>query len=123
MRLEPSFLLYFLLDSQGVSTYNHKKCSGLGEIIYADSPPIKQELLLQIDRLPDYKLQEVLDFVEFLLFKDQAISRQPTMKPTSQPEILPALTRIRETAQQTYGVYQGDLLAEARAEREQLLSV
>lgn len=78
--------------------------------------PIKQELLLQIDRLPDYKLQEVLDFVEFLLFKDQATSEQPTMKPASPQEILPALTRIRETVQQTYGVYQGDLLAEARAE-------
>lgn len=83
--------------------------------------PIKQELLSQIDRLPDYKLQEVLDFVEFLLFKDQTISEQPMMKPAPQQEILPALTRIRETVQQTYGVYQGDLLAEARAEREQQL--
>jgi hypothetical protein len=83
--------------------------------------PIKQELLSQIDRLPDYKLQEVLDFVEFLLFKDQSAQEQPTMKQISQQNVLPALTRIRETVQQAYGIYQGDLLAEARAEREQQL--
>ncbi|MFN8455308.1 MAG: DUF2281 domain-containing protein [Anaerolineae bacterium] len=80
------------------------------------SPMIKQELLLQIDRLPDYKLQEVLDFVEFLLFKSVP---SPEAKPASPAETLQALSVIRETVQRTYGAYQGDLLAEARAEREQ----
>jgi hypothetical protein len=83
--------------------------------------PVKQELLLQIDRLPDYKLQEVLDFVEFLLYKDQSAQEQSTIKQTSQQNVLPALTRIRETVEQTYGIYQGDLLVEARTEREQQL--
>ncbi|NJN93798.1 MAG: DUF2281 domain-containing protein [Anaerolineales bacterium] len=79
-------------------------------------PPVKQELLSQIDRLPDYKLQEVLDFVEFLLSKGQSAQEQPIVKQTSQQNVLSALVRIRETVQQTYGEYQGDLLAEARVE-------
>jgi hypothetical protein len=82
-----------------------------------DTATIKQELMSRLDRLPDYKLQEVLDFVEFLLFKNTR--PQPESKPTSAAETLQALSVIRETVQQTYGVYQGDLLAEARAEREQ----
>ncbi len=81
-----------------------------------DTVTIKQELMSRLDRLPDYKLQEVLDFVEFLLFKS---APSPESKPVSPAETLQALSVIRETVQRTYGVYQGDLLAEARAEREQ----
>lgn len=84
---------------------------------------IKQELLLQIERLPGYRLQEVLDFVEFLLFKDKPIHEQITENLASQSEILEALNHIRETVRQTYGVYQGDLLSEARAERDQQINL
>lgn len=87
----------------------------------SDSLNLKQELLSQIDRLPNYKLREVLDFVEFLLLKDQTAQEQPPAKPVSSSETLEALKLIRETVQRTYGEYQGDLLAEARAEREQQL--
>jgi hypothetical protein len=75
---------------------------------------VKQELLQKIEILPGYKLQEVLDFVEFLLFKNK-----PTATLNSQQEILAELSHIREAIYQSYGVYQGDLVAEARAEREQ----
>jgi hypothetical protein len=66
----------------------------------------------QIDQLPEDKLQEVLDFVEFLLLKEQSWPKQPMPKPPA--ETLNALNLIRETVQRTYGVYQGDLLADAR---------
>jgi hypothetical protein len=79
---------------------------------------VKQKLLLDIERLPEYKLQEVLDFVEFLLFKQRSQAQL-----ASQADILEGLSQIRERVRQTYGVYQGDLLAEARAEREQQINL
>jgi hypothetical protein len=86
------------------------------------TPTIKQELLSRIEHLPDYKLQEVLDFVEFLLFKTQSLQDQAVSEPPSSSETLQALNLIRETVQRTYGEYQGDLLDEARAEREKYLN-
>lgn len=80
---------------------------------------IKQKLWLQIEALPETRLQEVLDFVEFLLSKDKPAKKQETSKLYTQQEILIALGEIRETIQQTYGTYQGDLIAEARAERDE----
>ena len=45
---------------------------------------IKQKILLEIEKLPDHKLSEVLDFVSFLLVKED--SQLPT--PQSQPRTL-----------------------------------
>lgn len=82
---------------------------------------LKQELLQKIEYLPAYKLQEVLDFVEFLLFKGEMSSKDAPTTQYSQQGILEGLARIRETVQQTYGMYEGDLIAEVREEREQQL--
>ncbi len=84
----------------------------------ANTQTVKKKLLQTIDILPDYKLQEVLDFVEFLLFKDKTIYEQATPEQSSQQEILTGLGHIRETIHQTYGVYKGDLVAEARAKKD-----
>jgi hypothetical protein len=86
-------------------------------MMLTQSKAVKEELLHKIETLPDYKLQEVLDFVEFLLLKDKSVTTQPTDEQYTQQEILAELTYIRETVNQTYGIYNGDLVAEARAER------
>ena len=83
---------------------------------------IKQELLLQIEILSERKLREVLNFARFLSYQEQPIDEQKAEYPKSQREILASLNQIRETGRQTYGVYQGDLVAEVRAEREQQLA-
>jgi len=36
-----------------------------------DLKRLKQELLVQIARLPEHRLREALDFVSFLLYQDQ----------------------------------------------------
>ncbi len=82
---------------------------------------VKQELLQKIEYLPDHKLQEVLNFVEFLLFKGEFSNKEAPTTQYSQQEILEGLTRIRETVHQSYGMYEGDLIAEVREERDQQL--
>jgi hypothetical protein len=76
---------------------------------------VKQKLLLQIEALSEYELQDVLDYVKSVLTKGAFGAKE--IKHLSQPEILEALTDIRETVRQTSGIYQRDLVAEARAER------
>ena len=67
--------------------------------------------------------QEVLDFVEFLLFKNKPTNEQAVTDQTFQQEVLTGLDHIRETLYQTYGVYEGDLVAETRAERKQQIDL
>ena len=38
---------------------------------------IKQEIFLEIEKLPEQKLPEVLDFVSFLLFKESSDASPP----------------------------------------------
>jgi len=71
---------------------------------------IKQKLWLYLEVLSETRLQEVLDFVEFLLHKDKSGKEQENAKPYTQQEILAALSEIRESIQQTYGLDQGDLM-------------
>lgn len=40
--------------------------------------PVKQQLLRMLDRLPEDRIQEVLDYVEFLLSKEE---RRPLSTP------------------------------------------
>jgi hypothetical protein len=45
---------------------------------------LKRELLQKIEYLPDYKLQEVLTFVEFLLFKGEITNKEAPITQYSQ---------------------------------------
>lgn len=82
------------------------------------APALKQELMLHLETLPERQLSEALNFIKFLLFKDNLVQTATMVKKTSPSNILVALTQIRETVHQTYGEYQGDLVAEARLERQ-----
>lgn len=43
--------------------------------------PVKQQLLRTLDRLPEDRLQEVLDYVEFLLSKEERHPRSASGPP------------------------------------------
>jgi hypothetical protein len=80
---------------------------------------LKQEILLQLEQLPTSKLQEALNFIRFLVVKDELFTQQLPFKRLSQRDILVALQQLHDKNYGHYGIYQGDLVAEARAEREQ----
>jgi hypothetical protein len=57
------------------------------------TPKIKERLIKELERLPEERLGEVLDFVEYLLMKE---GRRPTPKPPEEldPEKDPLLEFI-----------------------------
>jgi hypothetical protein len=75
---------------------------------------LKQRLFSQIEILPKSELQNVLNYVNSISPKKIT---SKTISFPSQSEILLKLKEIRENIQQTHGIYQGDLIAEVRAER------
>jgi len=77
---------------------------------------LKQELLLHLEILPESQLQVALNFMKSLLIKNP--TSHPDRQRLSPPEILAALSQIRQSIYQTYGVYQGDLVDEVREERQ-----
>ena len=84
---------------------------------------IRQNLTYHINQLPEYRLQEVLDFVQFLIFKDEnspnetSLSSNKPEKQRIQQQALANSSHLREKIAKQHGIYQGDLIAEARAER------
>jgi hypothetical protein len=87
-------------------------------ILAAPQTEAKMKLWQKIETLPDDRVQEVLDFVELLLF-----SEPPETAKLSPQEAVRRLTARRERIYQRCGVYQGDWVAEARAERGHHLDV
>lgn len=78
---------------------------------------LRQELCQQLDLLPEDKLQQAFDFVQYLLVKDTLTLPTTKLESYTQERTVKELLMIREKATQTYGVYDGDLVAEAREER------
>jgi metal-responsive CopG/Arc/MetJ family transcriptional regulator len=53
------------------------------------------------------------------ILREHLVERDQKARKEQELRALEGLTRIRERLQQQYGVYRGDLLGEARAEREE----
>jgi metal-responsive CopG/Arc/MetJ family transcriptional regulator len=53
------------------------------------------------------------------ILREHLVERDQEARKEQELRALEGLTRIRERLQQQYGVYRGDLLGEARAEREE----
>ena len=62
--------------------------------------------------------RSISDLVRVIL-REHLIERDHEARKQQEMQSLEGLTQIRERLQQQYGVYQGDLLAKVRAEREE----
>ncbi|OQY46391.1 MAG: hypothetical protein B6242_07985 [Anaerolineaceae bacterium 4572_78] len=80
---------------------------------------MKQQLLTYIDRLSEQQLQTAYDFVGYLLFrsKPDILTNVPEVRQNSIESVLQKLDEIRTKYAQEHGVYQGNPVAEVRAER------
>ena len=87
------------------------------------SQQIKQELWFYIEQLSTQRLKQLLSLIKLLWFKEQRIEKETTVTDISQQQILEELDQIRARVEQNYGVYQGDILAEVRADRDQQLNL